>query len=151
MDPIHNYEVNLEWNVDRKGVLSSPVLNNSIEVATPPEFPKGMEGIWSPEHLFVASVSSCLMTTFLAIAEFSKFEYLNLNIEAVGKLEKVDGKFMMSEISLKPILTISDEVQTAKAERILHKSEAACLISNSITSTVLMEPQIVVAEESNVS
>jgi len=35
-----------------------------IEVATLPEFPKGIPGIWSPEHLFTAAVSSCLMTTF---------------------------------------------------------------------------------------
>ncbi len=147
MDTVHNYEVNLEWNSERKGELSSPVLNQTIEVATPPEFPKGMERIWSPEHLFVASVSSCLMTTFLAIAEFSKFEYLNLNIEAIGKLEKVDGKFMMSEITLNPTLTITNEAQTNKAERILHKSEVACLISNSITSKVNMNPTIVVQDE----
>lgn len=147
MDTVHNYKVNLEWNSDRKGQLSSPILHESIEVATPPEFPKGMEGIWSPEHLFVASVSSCLMTTFLAIADFSKFEYLHLNIEAIGKLEKIDGKFMMSEINLKPTLTINNEAQTAKAERILHKSEAACLISNSITSKVIMNPTVVVQEE----
>lgn len=64
----HKYLVNLEWSMDRKGEISSPVLDQKIEVATPPEFPKGMPGIWSPEHLFTAAVSSCFMTTFLAIA-----------------------------------------------------------------------------------
>lgn len=44
---------------------------NCIEVATPPEFPKGIPGMWSPEHLFTAAVSGCLMTTFLSIAEKS--------------------------------------------------------------------------------
>ncbi len=146
MDAVHSYEVNLEWGNDRKGVLSSPVLDTTFEVATPPEFPKGMKGIWSPEHLFVASVSSCLMTTFLAISEFSKLEYIGLKVNAVGKLEKIDGKFMVSEIILKPILTIADETQRAKAERILLKSEAACLISNSIKSSIVLETQIEVAE-----
>jgi organic hydroperoxide reductase OsmC/OhrA len=70
MDDKHLYEVNLEWKNARIGDLSSPVLNDKIEVATPPEFPKGIEGVWSPEHLFVSAVSSCLMTTFLAIAEY---------------------------------------------------------------------------------
>ncbi len=147
MDTVHNYEVNLQWDADRKGTLSSPVLNTELEVATPPEFPKGMEGIWSPEHLFVASVSSCLMTTFLAISEYSKLKYTSLTVNATGKLEKVDGKFMMSEIILRPVLTVPEGVDTAKAERILHKSEAACLISNSITSKVMMESEIVVTEE----
>ena len=147
MDTVHNYEVNLQWETDRKGTLSSPVLNTEFEVATPPEFPKGMEGIWSPEHLFVASVSSCLMTTFLAISEYSKLNYISLTVNATGKLEKVDGKFMMSEIILRPVLTVPEGVNTAKAERILHKSEAACLISNSITSKVMMETEIIVKEE----
>jgi organic hydroperoxide reductase OsmC/OhrA len=52
--------------------MSSPELNNKIEVATPPQFPKGVQGIWSPEHLFTAPVNSCFMTTFLAIAENSR-------------------------------------------------------------------------------
>ena len=77
MPDIHKYEVNLEWKEDRKGLLSSPILTHEIEVATPPEFPKGMAGIWSPEHLFVAAVNSCLMTSFLAIAENSKFEFIS--------------------------------------------------------------------------
>lgn len=148
MDTVQNYEVDLKWQSDRKGLLSSPVLNEQIEIATPPEFPKGMEGIWSPEHFFVASVSSCLMTTFLAISEYSKLEYLSLDIKAVGKLEKVDGKFMISEITLKPTLTILDEAQAAKAERILHKSENACLISNSIKSTIIMDAVVIVSEKS---
>ena len=147
MSDVHNYEVNLNWVADRKGTLSSPVLNDKVDVATPPEFAKGMPGIWSPEHLFVASVSSCLMTTFLAIAEFSKLDYISLEVGATGKLEKVDGKFMMSEILLKPVLTIPEGTSPEKAERILHKSEAACLISNSVKSEVNMEAKIVVQEE----
>lgn len=147
MSEVHTYEVNLNWAADRKGNLSSPVLNESIEVATPPEFNKGMPGIWSPEHLYVASVSSCLMTTFLAIAEFSKLDFITLKVAATGKLEKIEGKFMMSEIILKPILTVPEGTSAEKAERILHKSEAACLISNSIKSKVTLETQILVQEE----
>lgn len=146
MDEKHLYEVNLDWADTRRGDLSSPVLNNKIEVATPPEFPKGIEGVWSPEHLFVSAVSSCLMTTFLAIADFSKLEYTAFSVGAIGTLEKVDGKFVISEIELKPVLEISDESKKAKAERIIEKAEAACLISNSITSKIILTPTINVTE-----
>ena len=37
----HFYDVNVNWDKERIGTLSSKVLNNSIEVATPPEFAKG--------------------------------------------------------------------------------------------------------------
>lgn len=147
MNDVHNYEVNLNWVADRKGNLSSPVLDESIEVATPPEFNKGMAGIWSPEHLYVASVSSCLMTTFLAISEFSKLDYISLEVHATGTLEKVDGKFLMSEIILTPVLIIPEDASPEKAERILQKSEAACLISNSIKTSVKLETKVIRQEE----
>ena len=52
---------------------------------------------------------------------------------------------MMSEVILEPTVTISDEKDREKAERILHKSEAACLISNSVKSKVTMSPTINIA------
>jgi len=116
-------------------------------VATPPEFPKGVANIWSPEHFFVAAVNSCLMTTFLSIAENSKLEFDTFDSKAVGKLEMVDGKFMVSEITLSPVVTIKDATMKEKAERILHKSEAACLISNSIKSKIVFEPSILMSSE----
>jgi peroxiredoxin-like protein len=140
----HNYEVNLHWKQDRKGEVSSPVLNDKIEVVTPPEFPKGIEGFWSPEHLFTAAVSSCLMTTFLAVAENSKLDFVSFDCKANGKLEMIEGKYMMHEVELTPKLVIKKEEDRERAERILTKSEAACLISNSIKSKIVFKPEIVV-------
>jgi peroxiredoxin-like protein len=143
---MYTYEVNLSWNEDRKGTIFSPVLSQSIEVATPPEFPKGIEGIWSPEHLFVASVNACLMTTFLAIAENSKLEFIEFHSSATGTLDKVEGKFMMTEIYLRPTLTIQHLAQQEKALKVLNMSEKACLISNSVKSRVILEPTILIQE-----
>jgi peroxiredoxin-like protein len=136
MESEHFYEVSVNWKADRKGTLSSPVLDATIEVATPPQFPKGIEGIWSPEHLFVAAVNSCLMTTFLSFAENSNLHFENFFSKAVGKLEMVEGKYMISEITLMPIITITDKASEEKTKRILKKSEDNCLISNSIKSKI---------------
>jgi organic hydroperoxide reductase OsmC/OhrA len=142
----HTYNVNISWTQDRKGMMCSPELKNNenndtncLEVATPPEFPGGMANIWSPEHLFTAAVSSCLMTTFLAIADYSKLEYVSFKCESKGILEKVEGKFVISEVLLFPEVVIKDEMKRERTERILDKSEKACLISNSIISKVTME------------
>jgi peroxiredoxin-like protein len=146
----HFYNVQIAWNKDRQGIMCSPELNvptngsGCIAVATPPEFPKGIPGIWSPEHLFTASVSSCLMTTFLAIAENSKLEFIAFQCDSKGKLEQVEGKYLMTEVILEPTVTISQEKDRERAERVLSKAEAACLISNSIKSNVIMIPKIVV-------
>lgn len=137
MEP-HYFNVNLSWISDRKGEISSPELEDVIEVATPPAFPKGIEGVWSPEHLLTAAVNSCFMTTFLAVAENSKLEFELFDCKAKGKLEQVEGKFLMTEVILEPTLVINKETDKDRAERILQKSEAACLISNSIKSKVSM-------------
>lgn len=147
---MHYYNVDVNWNKDREGIMCSPELNKEanscIAVATPPEFPKGIAGIWSPEHLFTASVSSCLMTTFLAIAENSKLAFSDFSCRSKGKLEQVDGQWMMSEVILEPTVTIDHEADRDKALRILEKSERACLISNSIKSKIRMQPEVVVKE-----
>tara|TARA_R110002072_G_scaffold59514_3_gene151611 strand:- start:43554 stop:43955 length:402 start_codon:yes stop_codon:yes gene_type:complete len=118
--------------------------SNCIEVATPPEFPKGIPHIWSPEHLFTASVSSCLMTTFLAIAENSKLDFIGFSCKSKGILDKLDGKYAMTEVILEPTVTIKTEKDVERAQRVLQKSEAACLITNSIKSKVSMNPKIIV-------
>jgi peroxiredoxin-like protein len=146
MNNTHFYQVNVNWEKDRKGIMSSTILPTKIEVATPPEFNKGMEGIWSPEHLLVAAVNSCLMTTFLAIAENSKLEFIDFNSNAVGKLEIVEGKYMISEVVLTPVISINSKENYERALKVLNKSEAACLISNSIKSKIIFEPQIKIAE-----
>jgi organic hydroperoxide reductase OsmC/OhrA len=147
MEP-HYYNVDIAWNRDRKGMMCSPELaagsdgSGCIEVATPPEFPKGIPGIWSPEHLFTASVSSCLMTTFLAIAENSKLDFVSFRCGSKGKLEQVDGKWMMTEVLLEPVVVVRDEGSIDRAMRVLQKSEINCLISNSIKATVVMKPVV---------
>jgi peroxiredoxin-like protein len=142
MSDQHKYQVQLNWIEDRKGVIQSEVLESKIEVVTPPEFPKGIEGKWSPEHLFVAAVNSCFMTTFLAVAENSKLDFSAMECNAVGTLDKVEGKYQITEITLFPTVTILDEVQKDKAVRVMEMSEKACLISNSITSKVTLQTEV---------
>lgn len=150
----HYYQVNLTWSQDRKGMMCSPELNTPasengcIEVATPPQFPKGVPGIWSPEHLFTAAVTSCFMTTFLSIAENSKLNFTSFSASSRGKLDKVEGKFRMTEILIEPYLTIPDDKDRERALRILIKTEQSCLITNSITSSVVMNPTIKVTDPS---
>jgi peroxiredoxin-like protein len=142
MESLHEYELDLEWNHDRKGTLISSEFPLQIEVATPPDFPKGMPGIWSPEHLFIAAINSCLMTTFLAISENSKLEYTHFSSHASGKVDKVDGKYQVTEITLKPVVTIPEGGNKEKAIRIIEMSEKNCLIANSVRTTIHLEPQV---------
>ncbi|TVQ67813.1 MAG: OsmC family peroxiredoxin [Balneolaceae bacterium] len=141
----HNYSVTIEWDGGRIGTMHSAALEQKVQVATPPEFPGGVEGIWSPEHLFTAAVSSCFMTSFTAIAEYSKFEFDALKVESEGVMSKEEGKFVMSRIILRPVLTIQDPSKEKKAHRLMEKAEEICLISRSIKSEIVFEPQVKIA------
>lgn len=139
------YETQVEWAGEKRGRLRSPTLP-SLEVATPPEF-QGHEHVWSPEHLFVAAVGSCFMTTFLAIAEMSRLDFAGFRADAVGKLEKPDGQgYAVTEVTIRPRLTIRRAADAERAARLLAKAEKHCLISNSIRSAVRVEPLVEVEE-----
>lgn len=143
----HYYQVKVNWQENRKGILSSDVLDEKITIATPPEFPKGEPNVWSPEHYFVAAVNGCLMTTFLAVAENFKLSFVDFESDAVGKLEMIDRKFMMSEVVLKPTVTVYKEEDVELAKKVVEKSESACLISNSINSNIKLETTVKVLKD----
>ena len=141
METEYFYSTEVEWTGERHGDLRAPVLPE-LHVDAPPEF-KGHSGVWTPEHLFVASVNSCFMTTFLAIAENSKLDFVSFSAGARGKLEKTEGPgFVMSEITLRPKLVLSRDRDVERAARILEKAEKHCLISNSIKAHTRLEPEI---------
>jgi organic hydroperoxide reductase OsmC/OhrA len=140
------YTSEVIWTGDKKGRLSSPGLPE-LQVATPPEF-DGHEGIWSPEHYFVAAVNSCLMTTFLAIAQMSKLEFVSFSAEATGKVDKPEGQgYQLTELVIRPKVVVRHIRDVERAGRILAKAEKHCIISNSIKSTVKLEPEVASADE----
>ena len=142
MTNTHFYDTEVGWMGGRRGYLRSSADLPVLEVASPPEF-QGHEHSWTPEHLFVASVNSCFMATFVAIAELSKLDVVSFTSTAVGKLEKPEGRgYRITEIVLRPKLVIRFESDAERAQRILEKAERNCLISNSITTDVTLEPEI---------
>ena len=135
------YPVEIKWTEGCSGEVMSDGLP-TVQVAAPPEF-QGKRNTWTPEHLYVAAVNACFMTTLLAIARNSKLEIVSFNANARGKLEKVEGGgFQITEIVLKPILVIRFAEDIERAKRVIDKTERSCLIANSIKTVVKVEPEI---------
>ncbi|MBU8913541.1 MAG: OsmC family protein [Spirochaetales bacterium] len=140
----HTYTTSLAWSETTRGVISSSGLPE-IHVATPPQFPGGIEGHWSPEHMFVASAEICLMTTFLAIAANSRLEFVSYNSEADGTLEKTENGYEFTKIVVRSHVVISDESKVERARRILEKAEEHCLISKSMKTPVELDAKVTIA------
>jgi organic hydroperoxide reductase OsmC/OhrA len=132
------YTTSVRWTGEKKGMMDVSG-KPAVEVATPPEF-KGHEGIWSPEDLFVASVNSCIMTTFLAFAGRAGLAFEGYESDAEGVLEFVDGRLLFTKVVVRPRVKLASGEDRAKAEEIMHKVERNCLVSNSIRTEVLLEP-----------
>jgi organic hydroperoxide reductase OsmC/OhrA len=141
MENNYYYSAKVKWVEGKLGEMTNENFP-AVKVATPPEFTGGIPNTWSPEHLFVSSVNICIMTTFLAIAENSKLEFESFESEVKGKLDKIDNKYMITEISVFPVVVIKYEKDKDRALRIIEKSEVNCIISNSVKSRIILDPKV---------
>ncbi len=138
---MHEYETSMVWSEGRKGKVEAPGLP-PLDFASPPEF-GGPGGTWTPEHALVTAATSCVVLTFAAIAEFSKLSFRSLSASAKGKLEKVEGeglRFTSIDVDLR--VEVGSEADIARAERLVQKAEASCLVSKSLKTPVRVKAEI---------
>lgn len=131
------FESQANWVNGRKVVLSATDVKGTITAATPPEFAGGIKDIWSPEHLLLASVCSCFITTFLAIAEKKRLKVTRLECNAIGYISLVEGHLEFTEINLYPKIMMPDEQQFDAAGDAIAKTHKHCIISNSLKSKII--------------
>jgi organic hydroperoxide reductase OsmC/OhrA len=92
-----------------------------------------------PEEAFVASLSSCHMLTFLAIACKQKFALDSYGDEAIGYMEKnAEGKMAITRVELHPTLSWSgDRIPSAEElDKMHHAAHENCFIANSVRTNV---------------
>lgn len=135
------FEVQLNWLEAKEGVLSARDVAGTIHVATPPSF-GGVGRVWSPEHLFLSSLSSCYMTTFLAFAQKLNLGVVAFDCNSIGDVDIVEGKYKFTRINMYPRIFIEDEVLREKAEQAEKKTQDYCLIAGSINATTVYHTQI---------
>ena len=139
----HFYDTSVQWTARRRGELRASGLP-SLSVSTPPEF-QGETGFWTPEHLFVAAAESCLMATFLGIAENSKLSVVSYRSSATGKLECMEGAGLrFTGISIFPEVELDAAKDRERAARVMARAEKTCLIANSMNVLLRVEPKFLV-------
>jgi len=146
MENRYVYRVSASSTTLRSGVVSAPEAQPTILFSAPPEF-QGEPDRWTPEHFLVAAVAGCFVSTFSGMAHFSKLEYLSLEIEVEGTIEKDAEGWRFTQINLRPRLKVALEKERERANRLLEKAEKACLIVRSLTSRIVLEPEIVAEDE----
>jgi peroxiredoxin-like protein len=144
MENQHLFRATAYWVVDKRGIVSGENVPQSVEFSSPPEF-GGEAEMWTPEHFFLAAISSSFISTFLAIPEFSKFDVVALDVPVEGVLNKEEGGFRFTDVKVRPVLTIATDEDRERGMKLLHKAERVCLISRSINSKISLEPVVQVS------
>jgi peroxiredoxin-like protein len=115
-----------------------------IAIAPPAQF-GGPGDQWSPEDLFMASIASCFILSFRAIARASKLSWTSIECDSEGELDRLGGKTQFTKIFTTVSLLLEETGDIEKAERLLHKAEQTCLVLNSLTSESRLECRVGIA------
>ena len=132
------YATTVRWEGDLRGACSAAG-KPDVQVGPPPEF-GGPDGTWSPEELLVAAVGSCLMATFLYYARRSGVELIRYRSEAEGVVELEGRRLAFTSFTVRPSVTVAAGHLTAAQEAM--ERARACLVSNSLTADVRVEPEV---------
>jgi len=113
--------------------------------SAPPLQFDGPGGMWSPETMLCAALADCFVLTFRAISRASKFEWINLDCEVEGTLERSDGASRFTRYVTRASLRVPAGTDAAKARQLLEKAEHACLVSNSVNGARELQTEVIEA------
>jgi organic hydroperoxide reductase OsmC/OhrA len=133
---MHNFQVKTVWRNDQCCRVSARH-NPELAVAAPPEF-GGPDDTWSPEELLVASVGSCLLSTFLYFAHRFRIAFGAYSSTSTGTMEKTSEGLRFTGIDVSIAVTVSDDeaVERASSLRLKEKLEKYCPVSSSLNCPV---------------
>ena len=137
----HRYDVQLKGGPNGHALLLS-VGRPDLPTAPPREF-GGPGDAWSPEHLLLASVESCFLFTFRAVARAAHIEFADVNVHAEGTVDHHAGVTKFTEILLRPRITVRRGTDREKLAYVIAKTEKSCLVSASLATPVRIEADIV--------
>ncbi|MFY9659168.1 MAG: OsmC family protein [Terriglobales bacterium] len=145
MEDGYRFRVVAWWAAGRTGIAKSTSAPNAIHFTSPPAF-GGVDGRWTPQDLLLCAVASCYTTTFRAVAEDSKFDYTDLQVEVEGAIAKTDKGYRFGEVRIRANLIILQKQEQARALDLLQRAEALCMVSHALAVEQRFEPRVQVRQ-----
>jgi len=147
MHPNHNYKLTLKWTGNKgSGTSGYRAYDRNHEIliegkttlmgSADPTF-HGDKTVHNPEDLLLASLSACHMMSYLHICVKAGIVVTNYIDHATGIMAvNTDGSGRFIEVTLNPIVTITDESKLAKANELHQEANKLCFIANSVNFPV---------------
>ena len=141
MKPLpHQYEVTLTGASAGYATVAADALPD-LTIAPPVEY-GGPGDAWSPEHLLLAAVSSCFLFTFRAVAQASHVQFVEVEADAAGTVDRTGGVTRFTDIVVRPTVTMPSGADAAAVQRAIDKAASHCLVSSSLETAVRIEPTL---------
>jgi protein ImuA len=137
----------------RPRVACEPKTYREIVSAPPAEF-GGPGDKWSPESLLIAAVADCFVLSFRAIARASKLEWSRSALRRLRHPGPGGARHALyrdqrqgdAGVACRGGCVRPRQPIVEKAEKLLHKAEASCLITNSLIADSSLSTEISVAD-----
>lgn len=149
----HNYSIKIEWTGNEGlGTLNYKAYNRNhtiisegkyahIDGSSDPAF-MGDKSKYNPEDLFLSSLSACHMLWYLHLCSTYKIivvEYYDIAQGVMKEDNNGSGKF--TEVTLNPIVKITDPSMINKANELHKEANKMCFIANSCNFPIKHNPK----------
>ena len=147
--PTHQFNAHTQG---RKGGEGAAAFNHTvtfdgrppIAVSAAPQY-KGDPAKTNPEELFLASLATCQLLSYVALAARAGVDVVAYDDDAQATLAIADKKMRVTEVVLRPRITLAAGADTAKARALVDTAHQACFIANSVACAVRVEPELTTA------
>ena len=125
------YDRDYIWLADNKAPL---------EGSADPAF-RGDATKYNPEELLLASLSGCHMLSYLHLCAVAGVVVTNYVDQATGIMEETaDGGGHYTEVTLHPVVTVTDASMIDKANELHKRASELCFIASSVNFPVHHQP-----------
>ena len=137
----HRFPVDVRW-LEGKLTLASVPGKAPLPVATPPEFQGGIDGVWSPEDLFVSAVATCFTVTLVSATRARHVPIRKLIVRSFGDVtRRPDSRYGFVAVDLTVELE-TDPGCEGEAEGAILDAEETCLVAVSLDTPVHVHAQV---------
>jgi organic hydroperoxide reductase OsmC/OhrA len=150
----HRYETRLHWSgstglgwegYDRTHTAVAPPAEQEVRLTTAES--RGNPRVLNPEQLVVMAASSCQMLWFLHLGAKTRIDVIEYADDASGVMPEDDEPTGITQITLRPRITIAGEASEAQVRKLVETAHEYCYIANSLTSEMSIEPRIEIRAE----
>ena len=151
MNSQHTYSLTLKWT-GNKGTGTnhyrtydrsySILCDEKMEIpgSADPAF-RGDKTKYNPEDMLVASLSSCHMLSYLHLCAVAGVIVVDYQDNATGiMMQTANGSGHFKEVTLNPIVTVTEESMIDMANQLHKKANELCFIANSVNFKVAHNP-----------